>query len=155
MGKQAGFTLIELMIVIAVIAVIAAIAIPNLIRSRMNANEAAAIGTLETIASAETAFAVAVQLDVDGDGRGEFGTLAQLGTPPAGGTQFLDLPLSITGQRSGYTYTLVIVNPETAFTCNADPTTANDGTRHFFIDESGVVTQSQAGPANAASTPVQ
>ena len=60
--KNKGFTLIELMIVVAIIAIIAAIAIPNLLRSRLQSNEAAAIGNLKTIVGAQTAFAAATSV---------------------------------------------------------------------------------------------
>jgi type IV pilus assembly protein PilA len=55
--KQAGFSLIELLIVVAIILIIAAIAIPNLISSRMSANEASAVSSTRTISTAETAYA--------------------------------------------------------------------------------------------------
>jgi prepilin-type N-terminal cleavage/methylation domain-containing protein len=74
-----GFTLIELMIVIAIIAIIAAIAIPNLLESRVTANENAAASSLKAaIFSGQTQFVSGAYNDADGDNRGEYGHLAQL-----------------------------------------------------------------------------
>lgn len=77
-GPEAGFTLIEILITLSVIVTLATVAVPNYLSSRALANEAAAIGTLRSISSAQSAFRSATLIDRDGDGEGEFGTLREL-----------------------------------------------------------------------------
>jgi len=76
--RNEGFTLIELMIVIAIIAIIAAIAIPNLLSARLSANESNAISTLRNLVTSQAQFQSASNMDQDQDGTGEYGSFGEL-----------------------------------------------------------------------------
>lgn len=124
-----GFTLVEIMIVVAIIALIAAIAVPNLLRARHNANETAAIGNTRTLLAALESFRAA---------QSPPSYPANLGVLSTATPQYVSTALT-TNPRQGYNFTYVQVSAS-QYTLTAAPVTAGvTGTRNFFVDESGVI----------------
>jgi prepilin-type N-terminal cleavage/methylation domain-containing protein len=154
MKKQKGFSLIELLIVVAIILIIAAIAIPSLLKSRIAANEASAVGSVRSINTSQVTYSNACQQYA--------ATLLALNTGggcPAGANT-IDAVLAA-GVKSGYNITSISPGTTaagtqtTTFDVNADPITQNvSGIRHFFSNESLVIRVNPAAAATNASAPL-
>ena len=135
-----GFSLLELLIVVAIILIIATIAIPSLLRSRQAANESAAVASVRTVTTAEITY-------LSGSG-GFYGSMAQL---IAAGL----LDTGFNNTKSGYNYGISTNGLD--YTISATPASTNNGRYGYYSVPDGVVrysTDTTLAPTGAAGNPV-
>jgi prepilin-type N-terminal cleavage/methylation domain-containing protein len=151
MRKEKGFSLIELLIVVAIILIIAAIAIPNLLNARMAANEASAVQSIKTINTAEITYNSSYPTV------GYAPTLAQLGgvspCTPSSTTACLIDNILASGVKAGYNFAAIGSGgpPASSYYATAVPVTVNrTGIRSFCSFEDAVIRVQPSGSAIAS-----
>lgn len=138
MKKQVlGFTLVEIMVVVAIVLVILSIGIPNLLRSRTTASEGMAVAGLRAINNACQLYLNNNQLYPNG--------LSDL-IPPNSDPPYIDTELA-SGRRQ--TYNFIYSQTDNGFAVNANPINNVGSPRYFFMDQSGIVHVKEGGPAGA------
>ena len=156
-SRQRGFSLIELLIVVAIILIIAAIAIPNFLKSKMAANEAATVASMRTLNTAMVTY------QSQCPAVGYPATLVDLGPSAAsgctGGANIVDNIIGVANpQKSGYSFTYAPVpggGINGSYTLNADPQSrGTTGQRSFYTDPSGVIRFNQGAVAVVTDTPL-
>ena len=163
-NRQKGFSLIELLIVVAIILIIAAIAIPNLIRSKMAANEASAVASIRTINTSEVVYSstynvpnvFSADLKSLGDNLAAANCIATA-TPSSTSACLLDPALeaatAAATPKSGYYFTYV--QGVGTYTVNGNPSALNStGVRGFFSDQTVVIRANSGAAATNTSTPI-
>jgi type IV pilus assembly protein PilA len=152
-SKQKGFSLIELLIVVAIILIIAAIAIPNLLRSKMASNEASAVASLRTYNTSIVTYSTTYGTDPTA-----FSSLGPSTSPSSTAADMVDNLLGATAPvKSGYsfTYSSPTTAPVTTYNIVAVPVSSSTGQRQFYTDQSGVIRQTTDGTTpSSTSTPI-
>lgn len=151
-----GFSLVELLIVVAVILIIAGIAIPNFIQSKMRANEAAAVQNSRNITTAEVVYSTTYGIGFSNG----LVPLAGNGTTVDQNNAGLIDDVLASGIKSGYTYAYVALTTDangnvTSYSLNADPQTSTTGQLHFYTDQSAVIRSNSTTSAGPSDPPIQ
>ncbi len=151
-----GFSLIELLVVVAVILIIAAIAIPNFIHSRMRANEASAIQSLRTISTAQALYSTMWSVGY-ADSLTKLSGNGVVADPNNAG--LIDQVLAA-GLKSGYLISLTPGAPDPqgnigTYSVTADPQVpGSSGDRHFYADQTSVIRSNPSVPAGPGDAPI-
>jgi prepilin-type N-terminal cleavage/methylation domain-containing protein len=151
-NKQKGFSLIELLIVVAIILIIAAIAIPNLLRARIAANQASAVSSLRTMNTACITYDTNYQ--VYPTSLTNLAPVPASTTPTSTSADLLDAVLTTSPfVKSGYTFTFA--GTGSLYTIHADPQTLNtSGVNSYFTDQTGVIHFKVGAAATATDAPL-
>jgi prepilin-type N-terminal cleavage/methylation domain-containing protein len=159
-----GFSLIELLIVVAIILIIAAIAIPNLLRSRIAANQASAVGSLRTLNTAEITYSSTYNQGFTLT-LGYLAPMPSAGNPVSTAAGLIDsvlsggTPAAMSSNKSGYTFTYSPGPTDTTghvnmYYFNASPINSSTGTNYYYTDESGVIRQNSTTVAQSTDSPI-
>jgi type IV pilus assembly protein PilA len=150
-----------LLIVVAIILIIAAIAIPNLLRSKMAANESSAVGSMRTINTAEVSYVTAYPNQGFSVDLPSLGGVAPCAVATTAGACLIDNTLALATAagtaKSGYYFQYASAGaPPNTYTINGLPSLAGStGQRGFFTDQTGVIRYAITGAATVASSPIQ
>ena len=147
-NKQKGFSLIELLIVVAIILIIAAIAIPNLLRSKIAANQTSAVASLRTLNTSAVLFDTNYQQYPS-----KLSDMATGTSVTSTSADLIDAVLA-TGTKSGYTFTWTGGGTSGTYTIKATPVSTSTGTIHYFTDQSLVIRSNATAVATVNDAPI-
>jgi type IV pilus assembly protein PilA len=154
MRKQRGFSVVELVVIVAILLVIAAIAIPNLLHSNLSENESLAVDSLRALNSSCASYAMLYG--------GYPRSLSDLGpgNPAHSGSADLIDAVLASGTKSGYNFAYAVASTDAngnvlSYSIAASPISpGTTGQRYFYTDQSGVIRANPTGLASVSSTPI-
>jgi len=154
-NRQKGFSLIELLIVVAIILIIAAIAIPNLLGARVSANESSAVGSIRTLNLACITYSKIYTIGFPA----ALSNLGPTATATSASADLIDSSL-MSGAKGGYNFVYAPGTPDTngffnSYDVNANPSApGKSGVRYFYSNQSGQITYAYGTPASPSDVPL-